>query len=57
VSLTLAPATELAIEVVSPVPPLQYRASSETYSLSRKEIEVLPRGNNIDLGDGVAVTI
>ncbi|WP_447984291.1 TonB-dependent receptor [Nitrospira sp. Nam74] len=51
VSLTLAPATELAIEVVSPLPPLQYRASSETYSLSRKEIEVLPRGNNIDLND------
>jgi hypothetical protein len=51
VSLTLAPATELAIEVVSPLPPLQYRASSETYSLSRKEIEVLPRGNNIDLNE------
>ena len=51
VSLTLAPATELAIEVVASLPPLQYRASSETYSLSRKEIEVLPRGNNIDLND------
>src|SRR5687767_9877675 len=51
ISLTLAPASELAIEVVSTLPPLQYRASSETYSLSRKEIEVLPRGNNIDLNE------
>jgi len=51
VPLTLAPATELAIEVVAQVPPLQYRASSETYSVSRKDIETLPRGNNIDLND------
>src|SRR5688500_16835185 len=51
ISLTLAPASEVAIEVVSTLPPLQYRASSETYSLSRKEIEVLPRGNNIDLNE------
>lgn len=49
--LTLAPTTELAIEVVAPLPPLQYRASSETYSLSRKEIETLPRGNNIDFSE------
>jgi outer membrane receptor protein involved in Fe transport len=51
VSLTLAAATELAIEVVASLPPLQYRASSETYSLSRKEIETVPRGNNIDLNE------
>ena len=35
VTLTLAPKTELAIEVVSPLPPLQYRASSSTYGVSR----------------------
>ena len=52
--LTLAPVSELAIEVVSPLPPLQYKSSSETYSLSRKDIEVIPRGNNIDLNDLLA---
>jgi outer membrane receptor protein involved in Fe transport len=55
-TLTLAPASELAIEVVSPLPPLQYRASSETYSVSRKDIEALPRGNNVNLED-VLLTI
>ncbi len=51
IKLTLATATELALEVVAPLPPIQYKASSETYSLSRKEIEELPRGNNSDLSD------
>jgi len=51
VKLTLALAQEIALEVVSPLPPIQYKASSETYSLSRKEIEKLPRGNNIELND------
>ncbi|WP_187299242.1 TonB-dependent receptor [Nitrospira moscoviensis] len=56
VILTLAPKTELAIEVVSPLPPLQYRASSSTYGVSRKDVELLPRGNNVNLED-VLVTI
>ncbi len=46
ITLTLAQTQEIALEVVSPLPPIQYRASSETYSLSRKDIETLPRGNN-----------
>lgn len=56
VSLTLAPKTELAIEVVSPLPPLQHKASSSTYGVSRKDVELLPRGNNVNLED-VLVTI
>lgn len=46
IRLTLARTREIALEVVSPLAPIQYKASSETYSVSRKEIEVLPRGNN-----------
>lgn len=49
--LTLAPPKELSLEVIAPLPPLPYKLSSETYSLSRKDIEELPRGNNIDLAD------
>ncbi|MBI3356272.1 MAG: TonB-dependent receptor [Nitrospirae bacterium] len=51
VTLTLSTTKEIALEVVSPLPPIQYKASSETYSLSRKEIETLPRGNNNELHD------
>jgi len=51
VKLTLVPSTELSLEVVSPLPPLQYKSSSETYALSRKDIESLPRGNNQDVAD------
>ena len=46
IMLTLAQTQEIALEVVSPLPPIQYKASSETYSLSRKDVEALPRGNN-----------
>lgn len=46
VLLTLSLTKEIALEIVSPLPAIQYKASSETYQLSRKEIEVLPRGNN-----------
>jgi hypothetical protein len=46
VSLTLAVTKEIALEIVSPLPAIHYRASSETYQLSRKEIEALPKGNN-----------
>jgi outer membrane receptor protein involved in Fe transport len=49
VALTLAMAREIALEIVAPLPPIQYRASSETYQLSRKEIEALPKGNNNDV--------
>lgn len=54
VLLTLAKTQEIALEVVSPLPPLQYKASSETYSVSRKEMEALPRGNNLELHDVLA---
>jgi hypothetical protein len=56
IRLTLALTQEIALEVVSPLPPLQYKASSETYSVSRKDVEVLPRGNNTELHD-VLLTI
>lgn len=49
VSLTLAVTKEIALEIVSPLPAIQYRASSETYQLSRREIEALPKGNNTDV--------
>ncbi|MCK6500714.1 MAG: TonB-dependent receptor [Nitrospira sp.] len=56
VTLTLSKTREIALEVVSPLAPIQYKASSETYALSRKEIEELPRGNNNELHD-VLLTI
>lgn len=56
VTLTLSQTKEIALEVVSPLSPIQYKASSETYSLSRKEVEELPRGNNNELHD-VLLTI
>ena len=46
VALTLAVTQEIALEIVSPLPAIQYKASSETYQLSRKDIEILPLGNN-----------
>jgi len=51
IRLTLAGMQEIALEVVSPLPPIQFKASSETYSVSRKDIEALPRGNNVELQD------
>lgn len=54
--LTLSQTKEIALDVVSPLAPIQYKASSETYALSRKEIEALPRGNNNELQD-VLLTI
>ncbi|HEX3203369.1 MAG TPA: TonB-dependent receptor [Nitrospiraceae bacterium] len=56
IRLTLAPVAELALEIVSTLPPIPHRESSETYSINRKEIETLPRGNNVELED-VLVTI
>jgi hypothetical protein len=46
VSLTLAVTKEIALEIVSHLPAIQFKASSETYQLNRKDIEVLPLGNN-----------
>jgi outer membrane receptor protein involved in Fe transport len=51
VKLTLAQTKEIALEIRSPLPPIQYKASSETYSVSRKDIEILPRGNNLEVSD------
>ena len=56
VTLTLSKTKEVSLEVVSPLPPIQTKASSETYSVSRKEIDILPRGNNNELHD-VLLTI
>ena len=56
VALTLAKTREIALEVVSPLAPIHYKASSETYAVSRKDIESLPKGNNNDLHD-VLLTI
>jgi outer membrane receptor for ferrienterochelin and colicins len=46
VILTLAVTREIALEIVSPLPAIQYKASSATYQLSRKDVETIPRGNN-----------
>src|SRR5215203_3430288 len=51
VTLTLSLTKEIALDVVSPLPPIQYKASSETYALSRKDVEILPRGNNNTIAD------
>jgi len=56
ITLTLSKTKEVSLEVVSPLPPIQTKASSETYSVSRKEIDILPRGNNNELHD-VLLTI
>ena len=49
VVLTLSVTEDIALEIVSSLPAIQYKASSETYQLSRKDIEVLPKGNNSDV--------
>jgi hypothetical protein len=51
VTLTLSVTQDIALEIVSSLPAIQYKASSETYQLSRREIEVLPKGNNSDVSD------
>jgi hypothetical protein len=51
ITLTLSNTKEIALEVRSPLAPIQYKASSETYSVSRKDIEALPRGNNVEVSD------
>ena len=54
--LTLTETQEVALEIVAPLVPIKPNSSSETYSVSRKDIEALPRGNNVDLHD-VLLTI
>ena len=56
VVLTLTETQEIALEIVEPLVPIKPNSSGETYSVSRKDIEALPRGNNLDLHD-VLVTI
>ena len=51
VTLTLASREELTLEIVSSVPPIQHHTSSETYTMRRRDIEELPRGNNAELQD------
>ncbi|WP_455243636.1 TonB-dependent receptor [Petrachloros mirabilis] len=51
ITLTLTNTREISLEVVAPLPPINFKASSETYSVTRKEIEALPRGNNNELHD------
>ena len=56
VTLTLSKTKEVSLEVVAPLPPINTKSSSETYSVSRKEIDILPRGNNNEFHD-VLLTI
>ena len=56
VVLTLTETKDIALEIVEPLIPIKPNSSSETYSVSRKDIESLPRGNNLDLHD-VLLTI
>ncbi len=56
VVLTLTETQDIALEIVAPLLPIKPNSSSETYSVNRKDIEALPRGNNLDLHD-VLVTI
>lgn len=51
VVLTLGETQDIALEVIAPLLPLQDKVSGETYSLNRKDIELIPRGNNIDFNE------
>ena len=48
---TQEPATLPPVEIVATKP----RSSSETYAVSRQDIDALPRGNNVDLTDVLAI--
>lgn len=56
ITLTLSKTKEIALEVRSSLAPIHDKVSSETYAVSRKDIEELPRGNNVELQD-VLLTI
>ena len=54
--LTLTETKDIALKIVAPLLLIKPNSSSETYSVSRKDIESLPRGNNLALQD-VLLTI
>ena len=54
--LTITETQDIALEIVAPLVPIKPNSSSETYAVSQKDIEALPRGNNVDLHD-VLLTI
>ncbi|MDD9819711.1 MAG: TonB-dependent receptor [Nitrospira sp.] len=53
--LTIKETEELALEIVAPRYPTNPKASGETYSVSRQDIESLPKGNNLDLNEVLAI--
>lgn len=55
-TLTLSQSKVMALEVRSSLAPVLSKASGETYKISRKDIEDLPRGNNVELQD-VLITV
>ncbi len=54
--LTVTETRERALTIAAPLLPTKTQSSSSTYSVSRQDIEALPRGNNLELAD-VLVTI
>ncbi|RMH03567.1 MAG: TonB-dependent receptor [Nitrospirae bacterium] len=48
-TLILGKGEEIVVEVVSPVPPIRQRTSSEVYTLNPRQVQGLPRGNNVKL--------
>ena len=53
VVLTLTETQDIALEIVAPLLLIKPNSSSETYSVSRRDIESLPRGNNLALQDAL----
>ena len=53
VVLTMTSSHDIALEVKAPLQPIQPHSSSETYSLSRQEIEALPLGSNIEFNQAL----
>ena len=53
VVLTMTETQDIALEIVAPLLLIKPNSSSETYSISRKDIEALPRGNNLALQDAL----
>ena len=53
VVLTMTETQDIALEIVAPLLLIKPNSSSETYSVSRRDIESLPRGNNLALQDAL----
>ena len=53
VVLTMTETKDIALEIVAPLLLIKPNSSSETYSVSRRDIESLPRGNNLALQDAL----